>query len=109
MTKIIILLTATICCFTTAFSQKIQVTGKIQDEAGSQPIKNAVVMILSEKDSILQRFTRTNENGEYTLNVETQGNKILMITNPLYADYVDNISLKESSKKPHSKRRARAK
>ncbi len=99
MTKIITLLTATICCFTTSFSQKIQVTGKIQDEAGNLPIKNVVVMILSEKDSILQSFTRTDENGEYTLNVETQGNKILIITNPLYADYVDNISLKESPKK----------
>ena len=98
MTRILFILSTAILSTTFSFAQKIKITGKIQDDAGKMPIKNAVVMILSEKDSILQSFTRTNEKGEYMISIERLGNKILMITNPLYADYVDNIILNENSK-----------
>lgn len=98
MTRILLIIVITLISSTFSLGQKIQINGKIQDEAGKMPIKNAVVMILSEKDSILQSFTRTNERGEYMLTIESGGNKILMITNPLYADYVDNITLNGNSK-----------
>ena len=98
MTKIITFISALLFYISPLYSQQLQITGKILDEAGNLSVKNAVVMILSEKDSILQGFTRTNENGEFSLNINQSGNKILIITNPLFADYVDNISLNDKSK-----------
>lgn len=62
-----------------SFAQEVSITGKIEDKENKLPVKNAVVMILSEKDSILQSFTRTNIEGKFTLNNVPTGNKIVMI------------------------------
>jgi hypothetical protein len=51
-----------------SFAQQVSISGKIEDKENKLPVKNAVVMILSEKDSILQSFTRTNAEGKFTLN-----------------------------------------
>lgn len=83
---------------TFSFAQQVSITGKIEDKENKLPVKNAVVMILSEKDSILQSFTRTNAEGNYTLNNVPLGNKIVMISNALFAEYVDNINVDANTK-----------
>ena len=92
------------CVFTSfvysfSFAQQVSLTGKIEDKENKLPVKNAVVMILSEKDSILQSFTRTNSEGNYTLNNVPTGQKIIMISNSLFAEYVDNINVDENTNK----------
>jgi hypothetical protein len=81
-----------------SFAQQVSITGKIEDKENKLPVKNAVVMILSEKDSILQSFTRTNAEGKFTLNNVPIGNKIVMISNALFAEYVDNIKIDVNSR-----------
>ena len=70
-----------------SFAQQVSITGKIKDKENKLSVKNAVVMILSEKDSILQSFTRTNAEGKFTLNNVPSGNKILMISFHLKMKY----------------------
>jgi hypothetical protein len=77
-------------------SQIISISGKVEDKESKLPIKNAVIMVLSEKDSILESFTRSLDNGTFILKNLTEGKKILMVSNPIYAEYVDNIQFTNS-------------
>lgn len=69
-------------------SQSIK--GKISDENNNN-IKNAVVALLTPKDSILYRFTRTDAAGNFSLQNVQSGNYILLTMHPYFADVVDNI------------------
>jgi hypothetical protein len=82
-----------------ALSQNTTVTGSINDNTEKKPVKNAVVALLIPKDSILYKFTRTAADGSFTLNNIKPGTYILMTTHPFYADYLDNIEIKDAETK----------
>ena len=91
------LLLLCICCFAaTAFSQNNTVTGTVSDITEKKPVKNAVVVLLTVKDSILYRFTRSAADGSFTLKNVKPGNYILMTTHPYFGDLLDNIEVKET-------------
>ncbi len=77
-----------------SYAQQSTVTGIIRDTTANMPVKNAVVLMLSPKDSVLRSFTRTRNDGSYTLNNVVPGKNILMVMHPLFADYVDDIEIK---------------
>ena len=79
---------------TQSYAQQSTVTGTIRDTTANMPVKNAVVLMLSPKDSVLRSFTRTRNDGSYTLNNVVPGKNILMVMHPLFADYVDDIDIK---------------
>ncbi|MEP7163703.1 MAG: outer membrane beta-barrel family protein [Ferruginibacter sp.] len=80
------------------FSQSIEISGKIEDTTARANVKNAVVALLTVKDSIIKKFTRTDANGNFSFkNVQT-GNYILMVMHPTFADYVEDIELKDGNK-----------
>lgn len=81
----------------TAFSQTNNVTGSIQDANEKKAVKNAVVALLTPKDSILYRFTRSGADGSFILKNVKPGNYILMTTHPLFGDLLDNIEIKETA------------
>ncbi|OFZ66320.1 MAG: hypothetical protein A3D92_07875 [Bacteroidetes bacterium RIFCSPHIGHO2_02_FULL_44_7] len=59
---------------TTSFAQKMKVTGNVYDSTGVKPMKNAMVMGVRLKDSLLLGFTRTNADGWFELsgfNIDT--------------------------------------
>lgn len=51
-----------------SFSQKMSISGNVQDTISKIPVKNAVAMAIRLKDSVLVAHTRTNEKGFFTLN-----------------------------------------
>ena len=51
------------------FSQNMSIYGSINDTLNSKPKEDAVVMLIRLSDSVLVDFQRTNENGEFYLNV----------------------------------------
>ena len=81
----------------TAFSQTNQVSGTIQDANEKKPVKNAVVALLTPKDSILYRFIRSGADGSFVLKNIKPGSYILMTTHPLFGDLLDNIEVKETA------------
>jgi Outer membrane protein beta-barrel family len=81
----------------TAFSQTNTVSGSIQDAYEKKPVKNAVVALLTPKDSILYRFTRSGADGNFALKNVKPGKYILMTTHPLFGDLLDNIEVKENA------------
>ena len=54
--------------------------------------------MLSSGDSVLKKFIRTDDNGEFRLQNIKNGNYILVLMHPLFADYVDNIEVKGINK-----------
>ncbi|HJP63976.1 MAG TPA: outer membrane beta-barrel protein, partial [Mucilaginibacter sp.] len=74
--------------------------GVIADSVEHVKLGNASVAILQAKDSILVKFTRTAENGSFSMAGLTKGKFILLVSYPDYADYVEPFTL-DSVKQEH--------
>jgi hypothetical protein len=81
-----------------SFSQKTNLSGILTDESEKTPIYNSVVALLTPKDSILYKFTRSDKEGKFSIKNIKAGNYILMTTHSQYADYLDSIILEEGEK-----------
>ena len=51
-----------------SWAQEMSVKGTVYDTTGQVPLKNAMVMAVRMKDSLLLGFTRTGVDGTFTLN-----------------------------------------
>ncbi|MFB9843539.1 outer membrane beta-barrel protein [Mucilaginibacter ginsenosidivorans] len=98
--------TLSLCLFISLFSLSVSaqsnyaVKGVIADSVEHAKLGNASVAVLEAKDSILVKFTRTAENGSFSLTGLTKGKFILLVSYPDYADYVEPFSL-DSLKPEH--------
>ncbi len=99
MHKLTALLLAFFCLSMASFSQTVSVSGNLSDKSDNKPVKNAVVALLTPKDSILYKFIRTDAAGDFILKNVNPGNYIFMTTHPFYADYTDTISVKDADNK----------
>jgi len=99
MPKLPALIIALIFLSLPAISQNLFVSGNIKDTTEKKAVKNAVVALLTVKDSILYKFTRTGDDGSFILKNVKPGSYILMTTHPYYADLLDNIELKDADTK----------
>lgn len=88
-----------ICCLFVCLcvnAQQNNVSGTIKDTTSGTLVKNAVVALLSPKDSVLVSFTRTKDNGSYNLPNIPAGKYVLMVMHPTFADYVEDIEIKDA-------------
>ncbi|MBC7867642.1 MAG: outer membrane beta-barrel protein, partial [Gloeobacteraceae cyanobacterium ES-bin-316] len=76
-----------------AFAQTPSIAGIIKDTTTNKMVKNAVVAMLSQKDSALLNFTRTKEDGSYLLPGVLPGKYIFMVMHPTFADYVEDMEI----------------
>ena len=76
---------------------KSQVKGKISDTVENRMLVNSPVLLLRSKDSVLIRHTRTDKSGNFVLSGVPSGHYLLLVTYPRYADYVDELDIKDSS------------
>ncbi|OIR13255.1 hypothetical protein GALL_56400 [mine drainage metagenome] len=97
MKKQVLLLLAISGMFFSAYSQNAKVKGIISDTISKTNLQNAVISLLRAKDSILQKYTRADGQGNFEMTDLTKGKYILLITYPNYADYTDTFSLAENS------------
>ncbi len=94
MRKLFTLLTAIFFLSFSSIAQTKSVSGSVTDTYEKKPVKNAVVALLTPKDSILYKFTRSDAEGKYILKDIKPGDYILITTHPYFADMVDNIDIK---------------
>lgn len=73
--------------------QTTTLKGSFIDTANKKPVVNAVVALLTPKDSVFHRFARTGPDGSFTLKNVTPGRYVLMVTQPLFADYVEDVTV----------------
>ncbi|HXB96202.1 MAG TPA: outer membrane beta-barrel protein [Puia sp.] len=70
--------------------------GTVTDTLEKKPLLNASVLLLRPTDSVLIRHTRTDAAGHFDLQNLPLGKYLLLITYPSYADYVDEMEVKDS-------------
>lgn len=85
--------------FTISFAQNASLKGTVVDTTNKVNLQHAVVSLLRPKDSILVKFTRTDQQGQFTLNKLPASKYIMVISYPDYADFVDDIDLTAASQK----------
>ncbi|NRF37732.1 TonB-dependent receptor [Pedobacter foliorum] len=69
------------------------IKGMVIDTSNNLKLKDASVVILNSKDSIIRQFTRTQPDGSFLMNGMQYGNYILYISYPGYVDYTEKFSL----------------
>ncbi|HNK27371.1 MAG TPA: carboxypeptidase-like regulatory domain-containing protein, partial [Ferruginibacter sp.] len=90
-----LLIASLFVCLTSKAQNNI--SGSVSDTSQNKSIANAVVLLLTPKDSVLYKFTRTDAKGSYTFRNVKPGDYILMTTHPYFADFVDNVSVTETT------------
>jgi hypothetical protein len=94
MFKKITLLVALSFVVMVSYAQNVQVSGNVKDTATKLTVKNAVVTLLTPKDSILKAYTRVKENGSFVLPIVKAGKYIISVSHPTFGEYVDDIEIK---------------
>ena len=67
--------------------------GSVVDTTTGVKLTNASVSVIRAKDSILVKFTRTAENGNFEFTNLPKGKMFMLFTYPGYADYVEYFDL----------------
>ncbi len=83
-----------------SFAQTSVVSGSVNDQNEKKPVQNAVVALLTIKDSVFYKFTRSDAQGQYIFKDVKPGSYILMTTHPYFADVVENIDVKHDTTLP---------
>ncbi len=73
------------------------ITGTVVDTASGQKLAKSSIVLVHAKDSMLYRFTRTDEAGSFKLGNLDTGEYMLFATFPEYADYVERFTLDSTS------------
>ena len=95
--KLSLLLVLSVFSFSFSFAQSSSlIKGNITDTIEKKTLKNGAVLVLRRTDSVLVNFTRTDKEGNFIVKNVPAGKFILVITYPAYADYVDEIEVKDS-------------
>lgn len=69
-----------------SFSQKLSISGNVQDTSAKGPLPNAIVMAIKLMDSTLVDFTRTNSEGFFKLKPLPIDTYQVVISHPKFAD-----------------------
>ncbi|MDQ2719161.1 MAG: outer membrane beta-barrel protein [Bacteroidota bacterium] len=100
MNKLIALCTNLFILSITAHAQSLNISGKVNDINENKPVQNAVIALLTPKDSILYKFIRSNAEGKFLIKNVKPGKYILMTTHPYYADLLDEVDIKNNMELP---------
>lgn len=86
MKGVILLFISVFFLHLTGFSQSL-ITGTVVDKKENLKLENATIMLLQAKDSILVDFVRTNATGKFELKKPNQGDFLVIVSYPKYADF----------------------
>jgi Outer membrane protein beta-barrel family/Carboxypeptidase regulatory-like domain len=77
-------------------SQLSSVKGTITDTAEKKNLSHAVILLLRNTDSVLVKFSRSDNQGNFDISNVGPGDYVLMISYPKFADYKDKVTLQPS-------------
>ncbi len=95
--RLLTTLFAVLLLASTGYAQPITITGSVSDTLNNAPLPYASITILRAKDSVLETFTRTKQDGTFSLKVKAPGKYLLMTSYPSLAEYVDVFNVKDNS------------
>src|ERR1700743_2735474 len=80
----------------TFLAQGFLIKGTVSDTAKKKNMGNGSLLPLRPSNSILIQHTRTDAGGHFTLRNIPPGHYLFMVTYPAYADYVDDLNIKDT-------------
>src|SRR5690606_26738046 len=80
---------------TVAYAQPYTIKGVVMDTLNQNALQNASITVLHAGDSVLETFTRTKQDGSFSVTVSEPGKYIMLSVFPGFADFVDKIDVKE--------------
>lgn len=78
---------------TKTFAQTGSLKGTVTDSTNKVNLQHAVVSLLRPTDSVLVKFVRTDQQGQFSFGNLAATKYIMIISYPEYADFVDDIDL----------------
>jgi hypothetical protein len=84
---------------TETFAQNGSLKGTVVDTTNKVNLQHAVVSLLRPKDSVLVKFVRTDQQGQFNFGNLAASKYIMIISYPDYADFVDDIDLSAQPQK----------
>ena len=97
MRNILLTIILAVCSVHTSFAQSHTIKGSVSDTLNVLPLQQASVVLIRTKDSVIESFTRTKDDGTFKLSVATEGKYIVRVTFPSFADYEDVINVKKAT------------
>ncbi|HCT24219.1 MAG TPA: TonB-dependent receptor, partial [Chitinophagaceae bacterium] len=85
-----------LCFAFTANAQENLLKGSVADTLNKQVLHNAVVSLLRPKDSVLIKYVRTDQQGNFQLNGVPNGKFLILVSYPNYADYLDQLTIDDT-------------
>lgn len=82
-------------CALSAGAQNYSIKGSVSDTVNVNALEFASVTLMRASDSVLTTYTRTDQEGKFTLNVPKKDNYLLMITFPSFVDYVQKVDVQK--------------
>ena len=94
MRKLVIALT---CIFAAGYlhAQTASVKGTLTDSFENKKLVNSVISILRKSDSVLVRFSRADNHGNFLIPGLKEGQFIIMATHPYFGDFFDKVEVKK--------------
>ncbi len=85
-------------CFAQSVDAQSQfrIKGAVTDTLISTPLYLSSVVMIRAGDSVIEAFTRVDDNGNFSLSVNKKGKYVLQISHPGYAEYAELIDVKDS-------------
>ncbi|MDP4149301.1 MAG: outer membrane beta-barrel protein [Bacteroidota bacterium] len=80
-----------------AICQSLSIRGKVIDSGENKSLYHVSVLLLNKSDSILIGHTRTDKDGTFELKRITPGAYLVLVTFPSYADFVDELNIRDST------------
>lgn len=98
MRKLSLLFCFTCLIFAGGYAQSPQgsIKGYVTDTLNKQNLGNAVIALLRSKDSVLLRYTRTDQSGKFLIPRVAADKYLVMISFPGYADFVDFVQVENN-------------
>ena len=100
MKKLIALILTSSTLLFSANAQLLKVSGAVNDKDENRSVANAVIALLTPKDSILYKFARADATGKFMIQNVKPGSYILMTTHPYYADLLEEVDIKGNVELP---------
>jgi hypothetical protein len=87
-----------LCVASQSVDAQFRVSGSLADTTAQLPMTRAVVTLLSQKDSSLIAFTRTDSAGRFQTPFVPAGKYLVLITYPKFADLAEQVQLIDADK-----------
>jgi len=69
------------------------IKGTVTDTLNVTKLHYASAVLIRSSDSVIENFTRSDENGNIQLHASKEGKYVLRISFPTFADYVDEVTI----------------